>query len=140
MKKRIIIQISLFFILPFISSAQKADEKQQQNSIFCTEIDLIVDGFEVSDPSIIRICCGGLFEEGTIPCKVLTKNNYEAFSGQSDNTFNPGKEGFLITHLLEPKKNKLSKLKGNNLVVSIKKGNYTITNEGLIFLEIEYLK
>ena len=152
MKKIIIIPISLFFVLPFLIIAQEEQIKQEENPIFCAQFKLVVNGFEVSDAAKIYVCCGGPFSKPIIPCKILNKSNYESFSGQSNTVFNLDENGFLISELLVPLKNKIAKLKvvevtdcsvailGENKSITIKKGMYTITQEGMIFLEIEYLK
>jgi hypothetical protein len=152
MKKRIIIQISLFLILPLLISAQESQENKETNSIFCAQFDIVVNGFEVSESAFICVCCGEPFAEGTTPCKIISKSNYESFSGQSDEAFKTEESGFIITELLLPVKKKLAKIKtvevvessiatvGNTIKVAIKKGNYTIDDEGKIWLEVEYLK
>ncbi|MBP9793716.1 MAG: hypothetical protein KBC56_06930 [Flavobacterium sp.] len=152
MKKRIIIPIFLFFVLPYLNTAQESPLQQEEYSIYCSEFSIEVDGFEVADSAQIYVCCGGLFQDSAIPCKLLNKANYESFSGQSDVIYNLDKNGFLISELLIPIKNKVAKLKklsvidssiyllGNNGAITIKKGNYNITADGMVYLEIEYLK
>lgn len=152
MKKRIIIQISLFLVLPHIITAQESSLQQEFHSIYCAEFSIEVDGFEVVDSAQIYVCCGGPFVNSTIPCKVLNRVNYESFSGRSETSYNLDENGFLIEDLLVPKKNKIAKLKElkvtgssthtleNNVRITIKKGAYAIDNEGKIWFEVEYLK
>jgi hypothetical protein len=149
MKKTVMVSIGLWLIFPFLTAAQ--ENQVNQNSIYCAEFEVTVAEFESVTPSVIRVCCGGPFSEGEIPCQIISKTQYESFSGQSQADFNSIQEGFLLTDLIEPKKHKLSKVKaievidssvtqlGNNLKIAIKKGSYSIDNKGFIFLEIEFL-
>lgn len=152
MKKRIIIPLFLFFILPNSITAQEGQLEQDELSISCAEFSIEVNEFEVANTSRIYVCCGGPFLDSLLPCKLLNKVNYESFSGQSEVMYNFDKSGFLISELLIPIKNKVAKLKelsvidssthsfGNKGTIAIKKGNYSITADGIIYLEIEYLK
>lgn len=152
MKKTVIIPICLWLIFPFNTSAQEIQPNPSEQTIFCAEFEVTVADFESVNPSVIRVCCGGEFSDGIIPCQLLSKAKYESFSGQSDVDFNSIQDGFLLTDLIELKKHKLSKVKeievvdssvtqlGNNLKIAIKKGNYIIDNMGKIWLEVEYLK
>jgi hypothetical protein len=151
-KKRNIIPMVFLFFCGFLSQAQEPEEKPPENSIFCAELELEVDGFEAIEPSIIRVCCGGPFQEATIPCKIISKASYESFTGQSDAVSIEINQGIQVTQLLEPKKDKLSKIRSievinsstqtlaNHLKIAIKKGVYPIDNEGKVWLEVEYLK
>lgn len=151
MKKTVIIPICLLLIFPFLTSAQENQLNPSENTIYCAEFDITVADFESVDPSIIRVCCGGPFSEGELPCQIVSKAKYESFSGQSESDFNTIQNGFLLTNLIDLKKHKLSKVKaievidssvtqlGNNLKIAIKKGSYSIDNKGFVFLEIEFL-
>ena len=151
MKKTVIISICLL-IFPFLITAQGNQLNPSENTIYCAEFDITVAEFESVDPSIIRVCCGGPFSEGELPCQIVSKAKYESFSGQSESDFNTIQNGFLLTNLIDLKKHKLSKVKaievidssvtqlGNNLKIGIKKGSYAINSQGYIFLEIEFLK
>jgi hypothetical protein len=142
----------LFFVLPNLSTAQEGQFLDEELAIHCAEFSILVDGFEVADTSKIYVCCGGTFEDAILPCKILNKANYESFSGQSDDVYHPDENGFLVAELLIPIKNKVAKLKevavidssiyllGNNGAITIKKGKYTITPDGSIYLELEHLK
>jgi hypothetical protein len=150
MKKTVIISICLL-IFPFLTSAQENQLNTSENTIYCAEFDITVADFESVDPSIIRVCCGGPFSEGELPCQIVSKAKYESFSGQSESDFNTIQNGFLLTNLIDLKKHKLSKVKaievidssvtqlGNNLKIAIKKRIYSIDNKGFVFLEIEFL-
>lgn len=152
MKKTVMITICLWLIFPFFTSAQEIQRNQSENTIHCAEFEVTIANFESVDPSVIRVCCGGLFSNDEKPCQLLTKAKYESFSGQSEVDFNSIQEGFLLTDLVELKKHKLSKVKqieitdssvtqlGNNMKIAIKKGNYSIDQDGKIWLQVEYLK
>lgn len=151
MKKTVMISICYWLIFPTIISAQENNANQSSNSIYCAEFEITIAEFESVDPSVIRVCCGGLFSNNEVPCQLLTKAKYECFSGQSQDDFNSIQDGFLLTDLIKPKKLKLSKVKqieiigssvtqlGNNMKITIKKGNYRIDENGFVFLEIEFL-
>lgn len=150
MKKTVIVSICLL-ISPFLITAQEKQLNPSENTIYCAEFDITVADFESVDPSVIRVCCGGPFSEGEHPCRIVSKAQYESFSGQSEVDFNTIQDGFFLTDLIEPKKHKLSKVKaievidssvtqlGNNLKIGIKKRSYSIDNKGFVFLEIEFL-
>ncbi|HLP63411.1 hypothetical protein [Flavobacterium sp.] len=151
MKKTVIIPMCLWLIFPFLTSAQENQSNQEQNSIYCAEFEVKVAEFESVTPSVILVCCGGPFSDGEIPCQVISKAKYESFSGLSEVAFDTVQNGFLLTDLIEPKKHKLSKIKtieviessvtrlDNNLKITIKKGSYSIDNNGFVFLEVEFL-
>lgn len=151
MKKTVIIPMSLWLIFPFLTAAQGYQSNQKQNSIYCAEFEVKVAEFESVTPSVILVCCGGPFSEGETPCQIISKAQYESFSGQSEVAFDAIHKGFLLTDLIKPKKHKLSKVNeieviessvtrlDNNLKITIKKGSYRIDNNGFVFLEIEFL-
>lgn len=151
-KKRNTIPMVFLFFCGFISQAQEPEEKPPETPIFCAEFDLEVADFEMLKPSIVRVCCGGPFEEAILPCKIISKASYESFTGQSDEVFVDVEQGIHVTQLLEPKKDKLSKIHTievinssiqflpNQLKIAVKKGFYAIDNEGKVWLEVEYLK
>ena len=151
-KKRNTIPMAFLFFCGFIAHAQEPEEKPPETQIFCAEMDLEVADFEMLKPSTIRVCCGGPFEEAILPCKIISKASYESFTGQSDEVFVGIHQGIQVTQLLEPKKDKLSKIHSievinssiqflpNQLKIAVKKGLYTIDNEGKVWLEVEYLK
>ena len=111
MKKTVIIPICLWLIFPFLTTAQENQLNQSENTIYCAEFDITITDFDVVNPSIIRVCCGGQFSEGEHPCQIVSKAKYESFSGQSEVDFNTIQSGFFLTDLIEPKKHKLSKVK-----------------------------
>lgn len=152
MKKTIMISIWLLLIFSSIVSAQENKHENSVNSIYCAEIDVVISKFEFVDASPIRICCGGPFTKGEIPCQMLNKASYESFSGQSDVPFISGDSSFCVVDLIENQKRKISKIKSieitessmvlleNNLRIAVKKGIYLVDNEGKVWLEVEYLK
>lgn len=151
-KKRIILQMVLFFFFGLESRAQEPEEKPPESSIYCAELSLEIVGFETIHPSFIRICCGGLFQEGLSPCRLLTKTSYEQFTGQAEGVFILKNQAFPISELvIEPKRKKFSKvvqvevidsselLLNNGIKARIKKGIYALDNDKNIMLEVEYL-
>lgn len=143
--------IDIYFLSFLLCSVVVFAQEKKESSIYCAEFDVTVNGYEVFNPSIIRICCGGIFEEKCIPCKVISKTSYESFSGQSNEEFVSIKEGIVVSDLIILKKDKPIKVKEieivyssetileNNTKLAIKKGSYPISSEGIIQLEVEYL-
>ncbi len=141
-----------FFLCGFISQAQEPEEKPPESSIFCAEMDIEVDGFEAIEPSIIRVCCGGPFQDDLVHCKIISKASYESFTGQSDEVFKPISHGIFVNQIVQSKRDKLHKVKQievinsstttleNNLIITVRKGSYAIDGEGKIYLELEFLK
>ena len=149
---RSIIPVVFFFLCGFISQAQEREEKPSESSIFCAELDIEVDGFEAIEPSIIRVCCGGPFQDNLVPCKIISKASYESFTGQSDEVLEQISPGIFVNQLVMSKKDKLYKVKQievinssttiskNNQMITIRKGLYEIDAEGKIYLELEFVK
>ena len=148
------ITIPMIFVLFFggYLFAQNPEEKPPEMAIYCAELDLVVKDFETTSPSIVRICCGGPFRNGSIPCAVISKASYESFTGQSEADFMGINQGISVDQLLEPKRQKRSKIQSidvinssipilpNGLKMRIKKGLYAIDNNREVWLEVEYLK
>ena len=151
-KKRIIIAVVFILFWVFFSRAQKAESVFHQDSIFCVELDIEIEEFEVVQPTILRVCCGGPFQDATVPCKIFSKASYESFTGQSDEVFMQINQGIFVNQLVQSKKDKIHKVKqievinsstttlANNLMITVRKGLYLIDEEGKVYLELEFLK
>lgn len=136
----------------FFVNAQKAESVFHEDSIFCVELDIEIEDFEVVQPTIIRVCCGGPFQDNTVPCKIISKASYESFTGQSDEVFKGMSQGIFVNQLVQSKKDKIHKVKQievinsstttleNNLMITVRKGLYLIDEEGKVYLELEFLK
>lgn len=132
--------------------AQKAESAFQEDSIFCVELNIEIEDFEVVQPTILRVCCGGPFQDNLVPCKIISKASYESFTGQSDEVFKPISHGIFVNQIVQSKKDKLLKIKQikvincstttieNNLLITVRKGLYSIDAEGKIYLELVFLK
>lgn len=151
-KKTIIVSLVFMLFYGFFSQAQKAESVFNKDSIFCVEMDIEIEDFEVVQPTIIRVCCGGPFQDNTFPCRIISKASYESFTGQSEEIFMQINQGIFVNQLVQPKKDKLIKIKQievinsstkrieNNLLITVRKGFYSIDEEGKIYLELEFLK
>lgn len=150
--KRIIFFLVFGLFYGFFVKAQKAESVILEDSIFCVELDIEIEDFEVVQPTIIRVCCGGPFQDNIVPCKIISKASYESFTGQSDEVFLGINHGIFVHQLVQSKKDKLVKIKQievinsstitieNNLLITVRKGLYAIDEEGKIYLELEFLK
>jgi hypothetical protein len=150
-KKRVIFHMALIFFFGWDLPAQEPEEKPPESSIFCIDIEVEIIDFKNTNNTTIRVCCGGIFEEGQAPCKIISKASYESFTRQSEEVFVGVDQEISIEQLLEPTTkrsktrnitvvNSATSLLPNNLKIAIKKGVYSVNSEGKIGFEIEYIK
>lgn len=133
---------NLSFLLLFLFASLTTNAQ-----VACRDVSISVSVGPVSVGTTVYVCCGGPYSGGS-GCSFVNKRTFEMWTGGSQVSMRYN--GIPIKELIPNQdvsnvkfiiveSSTISRL-DDGTKISVKKGNYNVDNEGLVFLDLEIIK